>query len=454
MVPERRPFKSPSLNSTSGTSNTSNTEISTSPGLGLGGSLEDQVFRASGRTYVFGEDAFCDSFGSNNPLSGGMGIDTISMKSSPVSPCTPRGDSHVGIVGSTLFSGALEKHDSTPPPPTPPCEEEVGSDDFLGDGLDRLTQNFICIPPVVASDPFPVAAGRFPCGGVLQQRGHGQDEGNVAKGHSGVVYCAQNRLDGRVYAVKRHHKGMISSVDDRESRLDEVHVMANLKHDHIVRYYETWFEPQGNMCIATEWCRLGDAMTFFLKPRDEAYFAVLLKQVSSALQAVHGLGWVHLDVKLENILLFQKRQKAWPAKNAFVEPVFKLCDFGTSRNTGTERGRDVDQVGDGRYVDPVLLNPPCAPVAMFAADTLSLGMSTYEWARGYRIDTCSASQERQYLRSGCPTLRNAIANTNKDLADLILSMIDQPNRRKSMSDVVVESAMIANALIDSYTILS
>ncbi|GAV69857.1 Pkinase domain-containing protein/RWD domain-containing protein/HGTP_anticodon2 domain-containing protein/tRNA-synt_His domain-containing protein [Cephalotus follicularis] len=66
----------------------------------------------------------------------------------------------------------------------------------------------------------------------IQSLGHG--------GFGHVVLC-KNKLDGRQYAVKKIRlKDKILPVNDRILR--EVATLSRLQHQHVVRYYQAWFE--------------------------------------------------------------------------------------------------------------------------------------------------------------------------------------------------------------------
>uniref|UniRef100_K3WXV5 non-specific serine/threonine protein kinase n=1 Tax=Globisporangium ultimum (strain ATCC 200006 / CBS 805.95 / DAOM BR144) TaxID=431595 RepID=K3WXV5_GLOUD len=65
----------------------------------------------------------------------------------------------------------------------------------------------------------------------------------IGKGGFGQVILAENRLDGRKYAIKRvglHLKNQTSKV--LQKFLREVKILALLDHPNIVRYYQAWLE--------------------------------------------------------------------------------------------------------------------------------------------------------------------------------------------------------------------
>ncbi|KAF8527423.1 hypothetical protein BU17DRAFT_81573 [Hysterangium stoloniferum] len=67
---------------------------------------------------------------------------------------------------------------------------------------------------------------------------------HLGEGGFGRVVKARNRLDGRIYAVKKIK--LLQNTRDDEKIFREVKLLSRLQHRHIVRYYTTWLEsPDG-----------------------------------------------------------------------------------------------------------------------------------------------------------------------------------------------------------------
>jgi translation initiation factor 2-alpha kinase 4 len=65
----------------------------------------------------------------------------------------------------------------------------------------------------------------------------------LGKGGFGEVIKARNRLDGRLYAIKKIRLDPRDSEDLRKI-LREVHSLSSLHHQYVVRYFATWFEDE------------------------------------------------------------------------------------------------------------------------------------------------------------------------------------------------------------------
>ncbi|RCH92872.1 hypothetical protein CU098_002849, partial [Rhizopus stolonifer] len=65
----------------------------------------------------------------------------------------------------------------------------------------------------------------------------------LGKGGFGEVVKARNRLDGRLYAIKKIRLDPKDS-EDLKKILREVHSLSSLHHQYVVRYFATWFEDE------------------------------------------------------------------------------------------------------------------------------------------------------------------------------------------------------------------
>lgn len=64
----------------------------------------------------------------------------------------------------------------------------------------------------------------------------------LGRGGFGQVVKARNKLDGRVYAIKKIRFGRTDS-RFMQKLVREVTTLARLHHQHVVRYYHAWIDP-------------------------------------------------------------------------------------------------------------------------------------------------------------------------------------------------------------------
>lgn len=168
----------------------------------------------------------------------------------------------------------------------------------------------------------------------------------VSLGHGGFgqVVKARNKLDGRVYAVKkvRANQKTLSHI------LQEVVLLSRLNHKYVVRYYTVWLEYNvedtappsveasfasyysaesldetcdSTLYIQMEYCEnhtLGDLISSGLYKQQDEYWR-LLRQILEALAYIHDESIIHRDLKPKNIFIDENRN-------------VKIGDFGLARS--------------------------------------------------------------------------------------------------------------------------
>ncbi|XP_038885258.1 eIF-2-alpha kinase GCN2 isoform X2 [Benincasa hispida] len=136
-------------------------------------------------------------------------------------------------------------------------------------------------------------------------------------GHGGfghVVLC-KNKLDGRHYAVKKIRlKDKILPINDRILR--EVATLSRLQHQHVVRYYQAWYESGVSDSYGeAAWGSVTPLSSTF-SYKELAWH--LFHQIVEGLAHIHGQGIIHRDLTPSNIF--------FDARNDI-----KIGDFGLAK---------------------------------------------------------------------------------------------------------------------------
>jgi tRNA A-37 threonylcarbamoyl transferase component Bud32 len=169
------------------------------------------------------------------------------------------------------------------------------------------------------SEDFPVLAGFRP-GSVLA--GY-RLEAQVGAGGMAAVFRARDERLGRLVALKILTPALAADRDFRRRFIAESRAAALVDDPHIIPVYEAG-EADGVLFIAMRFVGGGDLRDVLdregpLPPRRAAGF---LSPVALALDAAHGAGLVHRDVKPANILVDSR-----PGRPDHVY----LSDFGVSK---------------------------------------------------------------------------------------------------------------------------
>ena len=190
----------------------------------------------------------------------------------------------------------------------------------------------------------------------------------LGSGGAADVFLAVDRKHSRLVAVKVLARRRFAETVAVRRFIKEAQTISSLHHPNIVRIYETGRTPELRFM----------AMEFFpesLKRRlqergrlvsDEAL--AIANQVATALFYAHARGFIHRDVKPDNIMF-----------RADGTPV--LLDFGIARvlESTTQLTRSGMAMGTPRYMSPEQLN---ARRADGRSDIYSLGVVLYEMLSG------------------------------------------------------------------------
>lgn len=183
--------------------------------------------------------------------------------------------------------------------------------------------------------------------------------GSLGEGGMASVYHARQVLGERDVALKILKVNASDDLSFYKRFIVESHVIAKLKHPHIVSVYDMG-EVNKDRYIAMEFLPGGDLNDYLNKGCTRREALTIVKQVASALDFAHSRGIVHRDIKPDNIM-FRANGRA------------VLTDFGVAKNL------DVDLsltqagliVGTPKYMSPEQLK---GEKVTGAADLYSLGV--------------------------------------------------------------------------------
>jgi serine/threonine protein kinase len=165
-----------------------------------------------------------------------------------------------------------------------------------------------------------VPLGKDPLIGKLVQERY-RVESVIAKGSMGIVYKATQELIGREVAVKVLHGYLVADDESMKRFHKEAKAASRLNHPNIMTLYDFGVLPTGQPYIVMDLLK-GKSLADILSERrnlpvDEVL--PIFQQVFQAIGAAHKIGVVHRDMKPDNIVVEQSRNKV---------PLVKLVDFG------------------------------------------------------------------------------------------------------------------------------
>lgn len=270
---------------------------------------------------------------------------------------------------------------------------------------------------------------RFP-GYVLHHR--------LGGGPTSDVFAAIDETHQASWAIKILKRE--AEIDNINRRLfeREARIALKLSHPHLVRCFDASTDRPGSRHLVMEQL-VGIPLRQAIARRVLPMMTTLgfSRQMAEALSYMHRQGFVHGDVKPENIHLV-------PGRKA------KLLDFGFAHQPGDNQDlwNEGCVLGTANYIAPELCSGP--PVDVFAADVYGLGVTLYELLTGelpYREGT---SEETMILHRDEPaaSLGDWPTDWPSGLTNLADSMTARnPLDRPAMSEVAERLASLTSAIL-------
>ncbi len=167
----------------------------------------------------------------------------------------------------------------------------------------------------------------------------------ISRGGMGLVYRVTNVALNRIYALKVLAPGLADDEQFRERFKREMRIAASLHHPNIVGIHNAG-DHDGMLFFVMDYITGTDLREVLIKhgAMDPSRVVDLLDQFASALDAAHGRGLVHRDVKPANILITVKDGE----EHAY------LTDFGLAKKYDTASGLTAKGavVGTVDYMSP------------------------------------------------------------------------------------------------------
>ncbi|GIC93115.1 NACHT and Ankyrin domain protein [Aspergillus udagawae] len=154
----------------------------------------------------------------------------------------------------------------------------------------------------------------------------------IGKGHFATVYICSNGVTGVLFAVKIFQSHKSPSSLDFKGLHYEIQLLRELQkrsHPNLMRMADLFADFDKNrICLVMDLGKEGDLFDIIVVNHNftEAETRIIFIQLLSAIKFLHDCGWVHRDVKPENILVMDKNL------------TIQLSDFGLAKKLHTESG--------------------------------------------------------------------------------------------------------------------
>ncbi|KAK5978715.1 Protein kinase domain-containing protein [Trichostrongylus colubriformis] len=190
----------------------------------------------------------------------------------------------------------------------------------------------------------------------------------IGDGKFGRVYAVREKASGNEFAAKVIR---IKQQADRQEVEREVSILTQLRHPRIAQIYDAFYTPNNEVVLIMEIVRGGE---LFDRVADESYVltemavVMIICQLCEAIDYIHEMNILHLDIKPENIMCVSQTGNR-----------IKLIDFGLARYyDGTQELRYM--AGTPEFAAPEVIKYEQLD---YHTDMWSVGVITYILLSGY-----------------------------------------------------------------------
>lgn len=260
----------------------------------------------------------------------------------------------------------------------------------------------------------------------------------LGEGAYSAVYKVLRLADREIYALK---KVKLPSLSDKEKQnaLNEVRLLASVRHENIIAYKEAFFDDKTRcLCIVTEFADSGDLfmqITKCQKERQHPKEADVWRYLSGmchGLKALHDMRILHRDLKCANIFLGTD-----PDTKSVIA---KLGDFNVSKVA--KRGLCMTQTGTPYYASPEVWRDMPYDAK---SDMWSLGCVLYELVAlrpPFRAEDMEGLY-RKVLRGQYPRIPAHFSNDLSEVIGVLLQV--NPRHRPSIEQFLQMPSVLRHA---------
>ncbi|MFC8261922.1 Stk1 family PASTA domain-containing Ser/Thr kinase [Streptomyces sp. NPDC057291] len=256
-------------------------------------------------------------------------------------------------------------------------------------------------------DPSPAFGQGDPIVGQLLD-GRYRVDARIAVGGMATVYRAMDTRLDRVLALKVMHPALATDASFVERFIREAKSVARLAHPNVVAVFDQGAQG-AYVYLAMEYvagCTLRDVLRErgALQPRAALD---ILEPVLAALGAAHRAGFVHRDMKPENVLIGDDGR-------------VKVADFGLVRAVGSDTNTTGTVLGTVSYLAPEQIELGTADTR---TDVYACGVVLYEMLTGAKPHTGDSPAQviYQHLNEDVPTPSAVVPGLAIELDELVAS---------------------------------
>merc|ERR1719491_911710 len=256
----------------------------------------------------------------------------------------------------------------------------------------------------------------------------------LGEGAFSVVKEGQNRQTHDSYAIKCITKAKLSKEDEIALK-DEIDVLKDFDHQHIIRLYDVFEEPQ-HYYLVTEKMTGGELFDRIVQKSyyNEKEARDTCEIVFSAIHYCHQKNVAHRDLKPENLLLTSEND----------DSDIKIADFGFAKRVIQPKSLTTQCGTPGYVASEILEGKPYDT----KADMWSIGVIVYILLGGYPpfIETNQRTLFRKIRKGQYEFHEEYWGQVSEDAKDLIRNLLTvDPDQRIDSSQALADKWIGADA---------
>lgn len=259
-------------------------------------------------------------------------------------------------------------------------------------------------------------------------------DGEIGKGGMGFVYSATHPVIGKRAAIKVLKPGVSKSPIILERFIQEARAVNQIGHPNIIDIFAFGKLSDGRAYHVMDLLN-GESLRRRLRrgPLNPSEAASVIDETASALAAAHEKGFVHRDLKPDNVFLVELAGR-WPE--------VKLLDFGLAKLMPEAGGRPAFQTKAGVMLGtPEYMSPEQARgVGVdYRTDVYALGVLTFEILAGVRPFPSTGdafAMLQAHAEEPPPSIADLVPALPLELVQLVAAMLaKEPAARPSLAAV-------------------
>merc|ERR1712087_59933 len=261
------------------------------------------------------------------------------------------------------------------------------------------------------------------------------EAGKIGEGAFARVRKITRKSDKAVFALKMIKKKG-KSAEDIAALQREIEVLQKCDHSNVVRLGD-WCDTKKRIYMVVEFCDGGDVFERVVeyKKFSERSAIHVVQQVASGLEHVHRLGFVHRDLKPDNLMYLTKERDA----------EIKIIDFGLAGDCSRPPYTCKTPCGTAHYAAPEVLSSLEYDTS---ADMWSLGVIIYTLLCGFPpfFDANNNMKNLYHLiKKGQYSFPSPFwDDISQDAKDLIKTLLVKDPKERLTAEEVLKHSWVVN----------